>query len=318
MSKDGQKTDKKSNIGRMIQRGVLSAVFLLCAGASAHHEAFDPLPAADPDAKAYGAQMMVFDAQGFRQFVQNHDLLREEFETFQRRHEDMMAKVGADNFWRAFAREVAHDRNGRFPPSFGMSTQELEQLDAFVNNPVFDNNCYSYAVDNNVENNAETGLDPGAESGNPLLHALYYMGYNYKLKDLIAAAESDGLQFLGRNVSAEDMVQDGRHLVSLHYEHGTGQYHWARQNADGTWSHKPGLTDVTNVDSDGRVITDPRTANFNVEGIRYRFVGFMLAPDMDLNQTQRELDASVDKTRERLEKERDKNPIGFEMSRRLF
>jgi len=38
-------------------------------------------------------------------------------------------------------------------------------------------------------------------------------------------------------------------------------YHWYRQNPDGTWSHKPGTTPVTNKDGAGAIITDPATAN---------------------------------------------------------
>ena len=38
-------------------------------------------------------------------------------------------------------------------------------------------------------------------------------------------------------------------------------YHWYRQNPDGTWSHKPGNTPVTNLDYAETLIYDPNTAN---------------------------------------------------------
>lgn len=38
-------------------------------------------------------------------------------------------------------------------------------------------------------------------------------------------------------------------------------YHWLIQNSNGYWSHKPGQLEVTNVDADGKLIKDPRTAN---------------------------------------------------------
>lgn len=38
-------------------------------------------------------------------------------------------------------------------------------------------------------------------------------------------------------------------------------FHWYRQDDDGTWSHKPGRTEATNRDNAGRVIHDPRRAD---------------------------------------------------------
>jgi hypothetical protein len=46
-------------------------------------------------------------------------------------------------------------------------------------------------------------------------------------------------------------------------------YHFLRQNADGTWSHKPGSGLVTNRDFSGNIITDPQTANMNSHDYNY-------------------------------------------------
>jgi hypothetical protein len=40
----------------------------------------------------------------------------------------------------------------------------------------------------------------------------------------------------------------------------TGDYHFYRQDSNGWWSHKPGGTDVTNKDSEGRPIWNPELA----------------------------------------------------------
>jgi hypothetical protein len=37
-------------------------------------------------------------------------------------------------------------------------------------------------------------------------------------------------------------------------------YHWYRQDEDGSWSHKPGKSEVRNVDSAGNPISNPETA----------------------------------------------------------
>ena len=41
----------------------------------------------------------------------------------------------------------------------------------------------------------------------------------------------------------------------------SNDYHWYRQDSSGYWSHKPGLTDITNKDASGNLITDPRTCD---------------------------------------------------------
>ncbi len=38
-------------------------------------------------------------------------------------------------------------------------------------------------------------------------------------------------------------------------------FHWYRKGRNGSWSHKPGSTAVTNLDNSGNFITDPRTAD---------------------------------------------------------
>lgn len=38
-------------------------------------------------------------------------------------------------------------------------------------------------------------------------------------------------------------------------------YHWYRQDDDGSWSHKPGHSKVINTDSAGNPISNPETAN---------------------------------------------------------
>ena len=61
-------------------------------------------------------------------------------------------------------------------------------------------------------------------------------------------------------------------------------YHFYRQNKDGSWSHKPGILDVTNVDADGNLIYFPHIANRNYKekkdnGINYTdFCNYMCVP----------------------------------------
>lgn len=54
-------------------------------------------------------------------------------------------------------------------------------------------------------------------------------------------------------------------------------YHWYRQNTDGTWSHKPASFSVTNLDSNNQIIYDPQTAAREIidgSGVYSSFIGY--------------------------------------------
>jgi len=79
--------------------------------------------------------------------------------------------------------------------------------------------------------------------------------YNYVYKDLKAA---DSLKV--KKIGQYDSVPNGYYRVCLVLAFGT-DYHWYRQNPDGTWSHKPGATEVTKLDSSASTIYNPATAD---------------------------------------------------------
>ena len=62
-------------------------------------------------------------------------------------------------------------------------------------------------------------------------------------------------------------------------------YHWYRQNPDGTWSHKPGKSEVTNLDASGELIFDPEICDRNYEtssGINYNeFIGYFAVTPLE-------------------------------------
>ncbi len=80
---------------------------------------------------------------------------------------------------------------------------------------------------------------------------------------IIADAKNMGLDF----VSYDESLTGGTR-VALVIKPGE-DYHWYRYNEDGTWSHKPGQTPVTNLEvlgvvgnsiEYGNIITDPKDA----------------------------------------------------------
>ena len=70
-------------------------------------------------------------------------------------------------------------------------------------------------------------------------------------------------------VDALSICSPGTYKVALVIDNGY-DYHWYRQNPDGTWSHKRGDTAVTDVDASNRIIWNPDTANkYYTEGANY-------------------------------------------------
>ena len=58
---------------------------------------------------------------------------------------------------------------------------------------------------------------------------------------------------------------EGAYRVALFIYPGY-DFHWYRQNPDGTWSHKLGSEPVTNCDFSGNIIYDPEESNrYNVK-----------------------------------------------------
>jgi hypothetical protein len=122
------------------------------------------------------------------------------------------------------------------------------------------NNCYNYACDIITNNFAQPGYGTGA------IYATVACG------DVGPAAVHDGL----RATTAEDGCGCGdcSHLVALVSAPGY-DYHWYRRGRDGMWTHKMGGTPATNVDNNGNLISDPRTA---ARGRYVNFCGFFCVP----------------------------------------
>ena len=62
------------------------------------------------------------------------------------------------------------------------------------------------------------------------------------------------------SIEANEVCPPGTYKVALVLDPGI-DYHWYRQNPDGTWSHKQGQLMVKNIDASGNVIYDPYTAD---------------------------------------------------------
>jgi hypothetical protein len=143
-------------------------------------------------------------------------------------------------------------------------------------------NCYSYAV-NDLDRNGGMDGNPGERTANApatWVDRRNPQTYNAYIRQIIAGAQSDGLTWIGR----EPVQRHGHYLVAFFMRPaipGAGndyqghEFHWARQDEDGRWSHKYGNLYVTRLDYGGNPIADPATADMG----RYRFVGYMQVPE---------------------------------------
>jgi hypothetical protein len=116
-------------------------------------------------------------------------------------------------------------------------------------------NCYDYAVDDRQRRPAGHKSQPGKKK-------------NKEANDpgdcakVAAAAKEDGLVASTKDAVCEGtcwkvtLVVDPKKVA----EGGKG-YHWYRQDENGKWSHKPGEDPATNLDANGKEITDPERAD---------------------------------------------------------
>jgi hypothetical protein len=111
----------------------------------------------------------------------------------------------------------------------------------------YDNNCYNYANNKRTDTFAQPGRAAGAQ-----YKSLF-------CDDVRAAAIADGLTALpdGGTCGGDCKLA----LVTGEIYPGRRDFHWYRQDADNTWSHKPGANTARNVDNSGQPIVDPQAAN---------------------------------------------------------
>jgi len=107
------------------------------------------------------------------------------------------------------------------------------------------NNCYNYGTNIRTNTFAQPGKAAGAQYGSLSCSAVRTAAL---ADDLIDAPK------------ANNKCPEKGHLVAMVIWPEV-DYHWYRKGETGYWSHKPGSTAVTDRDSSGALIPDPRTAN---------------------------------------------------------
>ena len=137
-----------------------------------------------------------------------------------------------------------------------------------------DTNCYAYSLNNQVipGSNYLWYMQPGQSAGETLTTS------NLNKDTVVDFVEKDAniLGFTFCSIGKHEVCPNGTYKVALVISESPNKdYHWYRQNPDGTWSHKPGSGAVTNTDASGNIIFDPEFADRNYSYANYSmFVGF--------------------------------------------
>jgi hypothetical protein len=130
-------------------------------------------------------------------------------------------------------------------------------------------NCYAYALNFTHVGPHSDKLQPGELSGHTF--TAYDVSVDRIVELVRLDAQAAGFTFVEgeRDVACAS----GSYKVALFIDPFAPDYHWLRQNPDGTWSGKSGLSRVTDKDASGQTIVDPQSANLNFR-------------DWDLNYTE--------------------------------
>ena len=138
-------------------------------------------------------------------------------------------------------------------------------------------NCYTYAL-----GKIRIGLDSKAQPG-------YASGYNH-IDDAKDYNCNEFFKRLKKDVPTtylekfDNACLPGFYKIFLALDPGN-DYHWWRLNSDGFWSHKPGATEVTDVDASGKKIKNPLLANRKYSSLNYNKPCFFACIYSDLSRS---------------------------------
>ncbi len=139
-------------------------------------------------------------------------------------------------------------------------TEVVDENNNYYYDAQYYNNCYSYMLNHIAFSYSlfpfkmQPGLyDHQQTQGNVFID----MEYNFLIEKFISCVyeDSNSANFTFSPIGQYDICPEGTYKVALIY--GANDYHWYRQNSDGSWSHKPGNTPATNLDYNGESIWDP-------------------------------------------------------------
>lgn len=167
--------------------------------------------------------------------------------------------------------------NSKFSP---LSGSELPyEPKKWNGNIKYTHNCYSYAL-GKIRPGLESKAQPGYASGHN-----HISNDDYKCKEFYTRLRKDSP---GTYLQKFDVAcRPGFYKVFLALDP-KNDYHWWRQDGKknmGYWSHKPGSTEVKNVDASGNKIINPLLSNRNFTSLNYHKPCFFACVYSDLSSS---------------------------------
>lgn len=140
-------------------------------------------------------------------------------------------------------------------------------------------NCYSYATDT-YSLNRNGKAQPGYFSGLDGVEEDQYNCLNF-LKRL----RRDIPSFVLTSFDAKCPKGFHKAFMAIDPKKNDVDYHFYRQDRNGRWSHKPGRTEVTNLDAKNKPILNPLKANRKYSGYQYIIPCFFFCIEKGLART---------------------------------
>jgi len=134
------------------------------------------------------------------------------------------------------------------------------------NNPkIKDNhNCYSYAV-NQININRTGKPQPGYFAGYPHIE-----DNEYNCKSFYRRLQADIPSMYLTAFEQPCQKEFHKAFMAIDDKKDDQDYHFYREDKSGRWSHKPGRTDVIDIDASGEKIINPLKANRNYQFFAYK------------------------------------------------
>ena len=141
-------------------------------------------------------------------------------------------------------------------------------------------NCYSYAM-NQIVSNRKGKPQPGYFS-----HFTNISNNDYKdCKSFYKRLKKDSPSIYLTTFDKKCRKGFSKAFIVLANKTYHTDYHFYRQDSNGYWSHKPGSTEVTNLDASNKIIRNPEIANRNYKRLNYNKPCFYFCKSDKLSKT---------------------------------
>ena len=175
---------------------------------------------------------------------------------------------------------MEHNENLKFTkeksPLSGSELKYLPHLWNDQSNIRNSHNCYTYALGKIVPG-LKSKAQPGYASGYDHIEDSQYKCSFFRDRLTKDAPGSYIEKF-------DNKCLPGFYKVFLALDVGN-DYHWWRMDSDQSWSHKPGSTNVVNIDASGKKIHNPLIANRKYDSLNYSTPCFFACVYSDLSRS---------------------------------